>query len=290
MRADLWFSIWFVVFVLIDFLQPVMAAEVVHFNSAVPLVSSAELKRARKQDLNLQADGGTPLWGHLSKPDGTGPFPAVVLMHGCGGIHASIVRWADELKVLGYVTLLLDSFRPRSVFSICSNPVRKASPAMRALDAHGALHFLQNLEFVDKGRIGLIGWSQGGISALLAVNKYGIADRLSGRFNAVIAFYPYCISDRDYELPALILMGEADDWVPLRPCRALALRNAQSGNPFKLITYPGAHHAFDSPELQKGWSIKGADGNAHFLMYNKKAHVDSVQQVDAFLSKHVAGH
>jgi dienelactone hydrolase len=191
------------------------------------------------------------------------------------------------LTELGYVTLILDSFRPRSLFSVCKTPLRIASPAMRALDAHGALAYLSKLAFVDPGRIGLAGWSHGGIAALGAVNQFGIAHNLPQRFRAVVAFYPYCIADRSYQMPILILMGDSDDWTPVGICRQLQSRSSKQGIAIELVTYPGAFHGFDVPELKQGWSVEAADGQDHWLKYDKKAHEDAMTRVKSFLAKHL---
>src|SRR5207247_789901 len=61
------------------------------------------------------ADQTTTVAGTLFKPDGSGPFPAVVLLHGCGGIRPHFVQWAGAIRDMGYVALLVDSFRPRGI-------------------------------------------------------------------------------------------------------------------------------------------------------------------------------
>src|SRR5438477_11160724 len=54
---------------------------------------------------------GDRIQGDLARPDGAGPFPAVVGLHGCAGMHAATKRkLADELVARGYVVLLVDSF------------------------------------------------------------------------------------------------------------------------------------------------------------------------------------
>ena len=47
--------------------------------------------------------------GALAFPAGPGPVPAVVLMHGCGGIGASVRGWERELRGWGYATFVVDS-------------------------------------------------------------------------------------------------------------------------------------------------------------------------------------
>ncbi len=57
------------------------------------------------------------LRGELHRPLGKGPFPAVVLMHGCSGwipaAYRTLDDYAQELSRRGYVALNLDSFGPR---------------------------------------------------------------------------------------------------------------------------------------------------------------------------------
>src|ERR1700722_3787089 len=53
----------------------------------------------------------------LTKPDGAGAFPAVVLLHDCSGLGPKSsyapMRWTRELKAHGYVTIAADSFSTR---------------------------------------------------------------------------------------------------------------------------------------------------------------------------------
>src|SRR5258706_3687457 len=55
----------------------------------------------------------------VMKPDGPGPFPAVVIMHDCSGLgprsSGAPRRWADELVAQGYVIAIPHSFSPRGL-------------------------------------------------------------------------------------------------------------------------------------------------------------------------------
>lgn len=256
------------------------AFDVVHFETAVlpPL-----------DDQHGQtAQGGFPIWGHLSHPDDEGRFPAIVLMHGCGGLQQAHFTWADRLNRLGYITLIVDSFRPRSVVRVCTSGARPTAPAQRVLDAHGALAYLRDLPSVDPEHIGIIGWSHGGIAALEAVNAKGISGRFRHRFRAAAGFYPYCIADRDFDLPVLILIGDADDWTPPGLCQRLAERNHASGQ-LELVIYPGAFHGFDNAGFRRGFSVRGAGGASHRLQYDADARRDAAQRLGDFFAEHLAG-
>lgn len=265
--------------------SPVRGMEVVHFSSAL----LPSVKPASDQSENAAGSTkGHPIWGHLGKPKGAGPFPAVVLMHGCGGIQESHLRWAKLLNAAGYVTLVLDSFRPRSIVRLCSRIVRAASQSSRALDAYGALEYLQDLPIVDDDRVGLIGWSHGGGSALAAVSKFGVADKFSRRFKTAIALYPFCVSDRSFEIPVLVLIGSNDDWTPAKFCRELLKNTATRENAIELKVYDGAFHGFDDADLGTGFFIPGEPGGRHWLQYDRNAHQDAVGRVKRFFDNHLS--
>ena len=56
----------------------------------------------------------------VSRPEGPGPFPAVVLMHGCHGVSDSNRDWAQWLRERGYVALVVDSWKPRRLHEACT--------------------------------------------------------------------------------------------------------------------------------------------------------------------------
>jgi dienelactone hydrolase len=191
----------------------------------------------------------------MYRPLGAGPFPALVLLHGCGGmftnqgyITSSYRNWADLLAARGYVALLVDSFGPRGHGSICDQQKRAILESReRVEDSYAALRWLDQQPFVARGRIGLLGWSNGGTGTLYAMRE----SREYRGFKAAVAFYPGCRtisrSQPPYRpyAPLLILSGEADDWTPAAPCVALTDTAKQHGGPLDIVTYPGAHHSFD---------------------------------------------
>ena len=205
----------------------------------------------------LEEFNGSPvqLSGLVFRPRGTGPFPALVLMHGCGGLYtnqgyvtASYRHWAELLALDGYVALLVDSFGPRGYRSICElqqRPIRESRE--RAADIYAAREWLAAQSHVAGERIGLIGWSNGASGTL-----YGMRETQPRRgIRAAVAFYPGCRtlarSKTPYRpyAPLLILAGEADDWTPAAPCVELAEIARKQGAAMDTVTYSGAHHSFD---------------------------------------------
>jgi dienelactone hydrolase len=191
------------------------------------------------------------------RPSGDGPFPAIVLLHGCSGMYtpsgyitASYRNWAELLALEGYVALLVDSFNPRGYRTICELQKRPILERReRVEDAYAAARWLNGHRYVSRGRIGL---SNGGSGTLYAMRP---ASRSEPAFRAAVAFYPGCRTlsraKTPYEpyAPLLILTGAADDWTPAAPCAELVDIAKGRGAPADIVIYPGAHHGFDRINL-----------------------------------------
>ena len=105
---------------------------------------------------------GDHIQGYLAKPEGAGPFPAVIGLHGCAGMPDTTKRkLVDELVGWGYVVLLVDSFATRGIDHACTGGVLDIAGKRRS-DAYGALAFLAGQTFVDPQRVAAVGFSQGG--------------------------------------------------------------------------------------------------------------------------------
>jgi len=268
--------------------------------------------------------GDVKLSATLFKPEGSGPFPAIVMMHGCGGPgprnSGALWRWANELVAQGYVTLIPDSFTPRGLpKGICTGGAegRVASGSVRAADAYGALALLRTLPFVDGKRVGLMGNSHGGRTTLAALvastqDKLLAAAQRDG-FAAGLALYPRCdtrygawtITRRDGEggpvtgyrgiyvptVPLLILAGELDDWTPAEPCRVLVETSRAAGHPLAIKVYPGAHHGFDNDTPVRFVAARGnpssATGKGATTGGNPEAWADAKLQVRDFFARHL---
>lgn len=253
-------------------------AEVVHFNSAVqPAIS---------KDGDKASATGLSIWGHLSRPPGEGPFPAMVLLHGCAGIQPTHYRWSELLNEQGYVTLIPDSFSPRSVMNRCTQDAGPDMHQDRSLDAMGALAYLQSRADINVERIGIMGWSHGATMALETVSRRGLASRKNPAFELAITMFPYCVADRRFDLPVLILIGEADDWSPAAYCRDLAAQNEPSGM-VTLITYARVFHAFDLMEVADGFAAYGPNQMQYWVKYDPRAHQDAIVRVRTFLTEHM---
>jgi len=220
-----------------------------------------------------------PLPGVLRTPAGTGPFPAVILLHGCGGPFGGMPDWAYRLNAWGYAVLMPDSMTPRGVRTVCDPGEQpRVTPWDRVGDIGASAAWLRTQPEIDPDRIAVLGLSHGGMTAALAVQAPYAAMRL----RAAVDYYGPCYEPRLHgAVPLLVLAGEADDWGdPAARCRAYgkALRPDQ---PFEIHTYPGVYHAFD------GGSAAKTVHTGHVLAYDRAAAEDSFVRVRAFLDRHV---
>jgi dienelactone hydrolase len=220
------------------------------------------------------------LSARLFRPNGDGPFPAMVLLHGCSGLSGHCDWWASWFEDEGYVALVVDSCGPRYIQNICGPQGRLTlSVSDRVGDAFGALVYMRSLPFVDRERIGVIGWSHGGSTAL-RTSATGVQP-LDGGFRIAVALYPGCPSDLSTDnIPVLLLLGESDDWTPAAPCVAFAQRVQQAGGMVQWIVYPGAHHGFDVRRRSRV-------SFGHYLNYSPQAASDAQSRVHAFLTQYL---
>ncbi len=264
----------------LSFMSQAYADELVHFDSATVKPSPFLERKAKEQGVALPSPQATPLIGYLTRPQGDGPFPAVVLMHGCGGIHAHVKEvWPERLVSWGYVTLVVDSFTTRNIENSC-----KTYLPDRVFDAYGALDFLTKSGFVDARRVALMGFSAGGIATLEATKIEGNEQLMDEKFGAAVAYYPVCAPhESDATVPTLILNGDLDDWSPAERCRQRVSRLSGKGPPVELNIYPGARHDFDDEAMIKPKTVFG-----HVEEYNAAAAEQSIASIRGFLQKYLA--
>ena len=258
-----------------------MAQELVRFDSAPVRLGQLQQRLARERGEAPKA--ADTIEGYLAKPEGDGPFAAIVYLHGCDGLSKDAPKFiAQFVTGLGYVSLAVDSFATRSIKDACTKPM-PALMLARQGDALGALTYLSKLPFVDPQRIAVLGSSMGAMVALqlASTNHAEMFDTPRDlRFKSAVAYYPWCgVASEELNVPTLILIGELDDWTPARDCELWMKRRADRGAPVKLVVYPGAYHAFGVPAFADGREMLG-----HWLKYDAKSAEKAVQEMQSFLS------
>jgi dienelactone hydrolase len=225
-------------------------------------------------------DGDLTLHGTLYRPEGAGPFNAVVAMHDCGGIvrrpatsSQLYSEWANRLVADGFVVLFPDSFGSRGLGSQCRERQRKVHASReRVADANAARRWLQSQSYVKADHISLLGWSNGGVATLWAVRPTAAPRDGSADFRSAVVFYPSCRKSRETawsaRVPTLILIGSVDDWTLASTCQQMVAGARERSARAEIVVYPGAHHEFDranTPIRLRTGLVNTADpsGKAH---------------------------
>jgi dienelactone hydrolase len=209
----------------------------------------------------------------ITRPEGEGPFPTALLFSGCDGPKDNLGVLAHALAEQGWASIIVDSHGPRSYDKyetwrlICSGQL--LTGAERAGDVAVAIDDARGMDFVDAGRIALIGASHGGWAVLdfLALASQGRVppileawpesfrdDGLAG-IESIVALYPYCgslsIAARDgwtLDLPTLFLLVEGDGIADETDCLRLVEREQDRGIDVEIGTFRGVTHGFDQAD------------------------------------------
>jgi len=190
--------------------------------------------------------------GELRIPRGVnGRMPAVVLLHGSGGVGPGPELWAKHFNEMGIAAFLLDSFSARGIVSTSADQALLGRLNM-ILDAYRSHEMLAAHQRIDPARIAVMGFSRGGQSALYSsMRRFQEMWSPRAQFALHIPLYASCsatfIRDTDVTGPIRQHHGLADDYVTIAPCRPYFERLRAAGRDAQLIEYPDAHHAYDNP-------------------------------------------
>ena len=206
--------------------------------------------------------------GELQLPRAPGRVPAVVLVHGSGGIGGNEIFWTNRMNEIGVASFLLDMFTGRGIAETVTDQERLGHLTMIS-DAYRALALLSMHPRIDPSRIAVMGFSKGGAVALSAsLTRFQQMHAAPGTaFAAYIPFYAPCyisyVDDTQVDgRPIRLFHGTADDWVPVAPCREYVERLRAMGNDIELTEYSGARHAFDDPTLPPFYELPTAQNPA----------------------------
>jgi carboxymethylenebutenolidase len=214
---------------------------------------------------------GSPVGGYLARPDGVGPFPAVVVIHEVGGLTGSIRATARRFAAEGYVALAVNLYARRP-HALCILRI-VVGATVRPLD-HGSIHdlraaltYLAARPEVDAGRLGAIGFCMGGGFAIAWACR-------DNRLRAIAPFYGTNPRPLDAVARSCPVVGSypGRDFTAWQG-RALARALERHGVPSDIKEYPDTGHSF----------FDDHGGN-----YDPEAARDAWQRVLAFFSAHMA--
>jgi len=205
--------------------------------------------------------------------------PAVVIVHGSSGVDTRGPYYARLLNRAGIATLEIDMWSPRGLGGGSNG--RPHGVVETLPDAFGALRMLAADPRIDARRIGIMGFSWGGVVSMLTatrpyVERYAPAGL---RFAAHAPLYPICwVYNRvpGYEFSDLtgatvfIQAGGGDAYDAADSCARLVGALPAAVRPrVSAVVYPGASHAWDRLEpaitVDDRFSHQGAGGSVDFV-------------------------
>ncbi len=204
-------------------------------------------------------DGAPDVKAYVARPEGSGPFPAVMLIHEFYGLNESIVSKADGLAAEGYLVVAPDTFRgsttswiPRAIYQVITTQPERVNADLDAVFA-----WLETQGTVDSARVAVAGFCYAGRTSLV----YSLHN---DRVAATVVFYGSPETDpavlQNLPGPVLGIFGGADQSIPLEEVSAFEAALAQADVPHEITVYPGQPHAFvqDMAGIRAG----GAQGEA----------------------------
>lgn len=240
------------------------------------------------------------LHAQLYKPEGEGPFPTVIALHGCGGLGGrsdSVLPryrdWAERLLRSGNAVLLPDSYGSRELGPQCRvKEMHVKARRERVADVAASRAWLMKQSWVARDRVSLIGWANGASTLLWAVRPQSAARDAGPDFRAAIAFYPDCRISAGLgwstRVPTLVLIGANDDVSSPPACRQMVDGARGRSALTRIVVYPGAYHDFDranTPLHAAGGSVDAAAPEHGHLGTDAVARAESQKDVAEWLAR-----
>jgi dienelactone hydrolase len=215
----------------------------IYFNSAEKDVTYGQLYRHT-------AVFDSPIWGDLRFPANmtADKVPVMVVMHGSGGVVKSTYAWVEFLNKMGVATFMVDSFTPRGIQRTVEDQ-SQLTTATSSVDGLLALKLLATHPRIDASRIGVIGFSKGGVAALTVGFEKVRAAVVSGdlKYALQIPFYGGCTQYATTTgAPILMFTGTKDTYNTVGTCQANVDTLKGLGANLKFVVYEGAMHGFDT--------------------------------------------
>lgn len=207
----------------------------------------------------MSSAGGPDVRAFVARPDGPGPYPAVIMVHEWWGLNKEVVEKAEELAKQGYVVVAPDTLRgsstgwiPRAIYQVATVDTAQVNS-----DVDAVYTWLAAQPDVVADKIAIMGFCYGGRTSLLySIHNPQIA--ATGIFYGMADTTPQQLETLGG--PVLGIWGGADASIPLAEVDTLAANLEAAGVPHTFRVFENQPHAFvkSVDEIRQG----GAQGEA----------------------------
>jgi dienelactone hydrolase len=202
----------------------------------------------------------------ITRPEDDGPFPVLIMLHGCGGPRPFLDDMTRVAVRAGAAVINVDSYAHRRISRIAAYATVCTGARLwgreRAGDLYAALAWARQQNWADRDRIAAIGWSHGAWTIMDALSlrsgaemarATGLTDLpaepLEGLAGAFLV-YPYTgvgtyVGQRDWRIaPRSVAIIAGRDYI-VGSSRAALERQRARGAPIDILLFENATHAFE---------------------------------------------
>lgn len=205
----------------------------------------------------------------VTRPEGDGPFPVLIMLHGCGGPRQFTDHTAEVATRAGAAVINVDSYRPRRISRVAALATVCTGASLqgreRAGDLYAAMAWARQQRWVDGSRVAAIGWSHGawtimdalalrsGAEMRRATGLEDLPDEPLAGLSAALIVYPYTgigsfAGRRDWRLaPRSTAIIAQHDYIVGQTRGALERQRLRSPS-LDLVLFEGATHAFEDAQ------------------------------------------
>lgn len=239
------------------------------------------LAEIQTREIPYQTADGTALVGYYAYDDSLkGKRPGVVVVHEWWGLNDYARRRARELAGLGYAALAIDMYgggkhtaHAHEAKEMMQSATRDAAVAQAR--AQAGLDLLKAQSEVDARKIAAIGYCFGG-KIVLDMARQGMDLAAVASFHGILATATPAQKNK-VKARVLVLNGADDSFIPATDIEAIQKEMKSANVDYRFVNYPGARHAFSSPDADRLAKENGLD-----IAYNEKADKKSWKEMQKF--------
>lgn len=195
-------------------------------------------------------------YDRIYKPEGSGPFPAMLFFHGCSGpTLAHEEDWASFYNDIGVVLIAVDSYTGRNIRWEDTCNFTKMTPWERASDVLATVAYARNLDFVDGNHLGITGFSHGAatvwttlVYASTKTPPINLAqwpeDGLAG-VQLALPFYGGCSERWTVPIHTISFLAGNDQYIDATTCERYHAANPDMNKYSSYKIFKDATHTFD---------------------------------------------